>query len=142
MEDIFLPLHLLTLAFVAWNVFRADHLGLSWMRGKVMVLDVAKVGKYHKNIWIGLGLMVFTGLFLFWPLSEYLLTRPQFYMKMWFVGVLVINGLAIGRLNKIAQVKAFSALTSKEKLPLLMSGIISTLGWLGAALGGLFLIPD
>jgi hypothetical protein len=140
MEDIFLPLHLLTLAFIAWNVFRADHLGLSWMRGKVMVLDKVKVEKYHKNIWIGLGLMIFTGLFLFWPLSEYLLTRPQFYVKMWFVGVLIINGIAIGRLNKVAQVKAFSALTSKEKLPLLISGAISTLGWLGAALGGLFLL--
>lgn len=58
---IVLPLHLLSLAYVAWNVVHADHLGFNWIRGKEQVLNVATVQKYHKGSWIGLGLMIVTG---------------------------------------------------------------------------------
>ena len=142
MEKIWLPLHLLSLAFVTWNIVIADHLGFSWMRGRVLFLDKNKIQKYHHRSWIGLCLMIITGFFLFLPLKEYLLTRPQFYIKMAFVVTLIINGFAIGHLQKISFTKSFKELTSKEKLPLFISGAVSTICWIMAALAALYLVAD
>lgn len=142
MSDIILPLHLLALAYAAWNIVHADHMGFTWMRGKVATLDPQVVAKYHRGSWIGLSLMIATGLALFWPMREFLLTRPQFFVKMAFVATLVCNGFVIGKLQKTAETKTFASLSFTERLPLFISGAVSTLCWIGAALGGLFLIPD
>lgn len=142
MENIFLPLHLLSLAYVAWNVFHADHAGFNWIRGKEKLLSKKEVMKYHHGTWIGLILMIITGAFLFYPLREFLLTRPQFYIKMSFVLVLIINGLVIGKISHIATEKTFDSLSTKEKLPLIISGAVSTIAWLMAIASAFFLIPD
>lgn len=52
------------------------------------------------------------------------------------------NGFAIGNIQKIATRKHFKELTWKEKAPLLISGAVSTFGWIGVAIGGFFIIPD
>lgn len=140
--DIVLPLHLLSLAYVAWNVLHADHMGLSWIRGKYELLEADQVAKYHRGTWIGLCSMIVTGFILFWPMRDFLLTRPQFYVKMAFVVTLVINAFVIGTLSKISLEKPFAVLTSKEKLPLFISGAISTFAWVGAAGVAFFLLPD
>lgn len=142
MPEIILPLHIAVLVFVAWQVLRADHLGLDWVRGNLRTLDAVTVAKYHRNTWIGLGGMITTGFLLFWPMREYLLTQPQFYVKMGLVALLVTNGLAIGKLQKVATSRAYRELSFKEKLPLIISGAVSTLGWVGAATIAFFLIPD
>lgn len=141
-SDIILPLHLITLVFVAWNVAHADHMGFSWMRGKVATLDSVTVKKYHNRVWTGIILMILTGAVLFYPMRGFLLSRPQFYVKMGFVLALVVNSFVIGALSKIPTTKTFTSLSMKEKLPLLISGAVSTLSWIGATLGGFFLIPD
>lgn len=132
MSELFVPIHLLVLAFVAWNVFNADHLGFDWIRGKVAMLDRATVKKYHDRTWIGLILMILTGFVLFWPTREYLFTRPQFFIKMGFVLALFINSFVIGILSKISTTKTYSSLTFGQKLPLIISGGVSTISWLGA----------
>lgn len=142
LSQFLLPLHLLVLAFVAWTVVHADHMGFNWIRGKSRVLDEAQVAKLHRNTWLGLAGMIATGLLLFWPLHEYLLTRPQFFIKMFFVLALIANGFAIGRLQKIALTKSYAELTWGERLPLMISGAVSTLAWVGAATMAFFLIPD
>ncbi|HCC06319.1 TPA: hypothetical protein DEP94_03120 [Candidatus Nomurabacteria bacterium] len=139
MSELFLPLHFLVLAFVAWNVFHADHLGFSWIRGKVAMLDTTTVKKYHNRTWIGLILMILTGLVLFWPTREYLFTRPQFFIKMGFVVALFINSFVIGLLSKISTTKTYASLTFSQKLPLIISGGVSTISWLGATVMALFL---
>mgnify|MGYP003475676622 FL=1 len=136
------PLHLLSLLYVAWNIIRADHIGLSWMRGVTPTLDEKKVSKYHKHVWIGLGLMIFTGFLLFMPMREYLLTKPQFYVKMAFVVTLICNGFVIGKLYKTATTRTYNSLTTKEKAPLFISAAISIVCWLGAGFGGLYLLED
>ena len=141
MEKIILPFHFASLAFVAWNVLHADHMGFNWIRGTVAKLDEKQVRKYHYGTWIGLGLMITTGLLLFSQSYEYLLTRPQFYVKMGFVVALIINGFIIGGLQKTAITKTYASLSTKEKIPLFLSGGISTLCWLGAVAGGYFLFP-
>lgn len=142
MEQIILPLHLLSLLYVAWNIVHADHMGFLWIRGKVLKLDEKKVYKYHKGSWIGLSLMITTGLLLFWSMREFLLTRPQFYVKMAFVITLIVNGLVIGSLQKTATTKTFNSLTTQEKIPLFVRGAVSTLAWLGAVTTAFFLLPE
>jgi hypothetical protein len=39
-------------------------------------------------------------------------------------------------------VKPFAELTSKEKLPLMISGAVSGLGWVGAATLAFFIVDD
>ncbi|MEN9337920.1 MAG: hypothetical protein RIQ41_234 [Candidatus Parcubacteria bacterium] len=142
MENVILPLHLLTLAFVVWTVVHADRFGFDWMRGTREKLDAKIIKKLHRNTWVGLAGMITTGLFLFFPMREYLLARPQFYLKMAFVLTLIINGFVIGKLQSVATTKAVRDLTFTEKLPLFISGAVSTLGWVGAALTALFLVQD
>jgi len=139
MSEFFLPLHFLALAFVAWNVFHADHLGFNWIRGKVAMLDTTTVKKYHNRTWIGLILMILTGFVLFWPTREYLFTRPQFFIKMGFVVALFINSFVIGLLSKTSTTKTYASLTFSQKLPLIISGGVSTISWLGATVMALFL---
>lgn len=140
--DSILPLHLMVLAYSAWNIFHADHLGFKWMTGKVGMLKEDDIRKYHTRVWVGLIGMIVTGFIMFLPRQDYLLDRWQFLLKMSFVLALVANGFIIGNIQKIATRKHFKELTWKEKAPLLISGAVSTLGWIGAAIGGFFLIPD
>lgn len=114
-------------------------MGLRWITGKVTILDEVQVKKYHRNTWISLGLMVTTGLFLFWPQREYLLGRPQFFIKIIFVIILVCNGFAIQYLQKIATNHAFKELTFSEKAPLLISGLVSSISWLGAFIAAFYI---
>lgn len=142
MENIFLPLHLLSLTYIAWNVVRADHMGFMWIRGKAEKLNENTIKKLHRGTWFGISLMIITGLFLFWPLRDYLLTRPQFYIKMAFVVTLIANSFAIEKLSHTATVKSFASLSTKEKLPLFISGAISTTSWVGATLTAFFLVSE
>jgi hypothetical protein len=137
-----LYLHFAALAFAAWNVFNADHMGFNWIRGKTPMLDEKVVRKYHIGTYIALLLVLVTGTLLFWPIKEYLLTRPPFIIKMTFVLVLIINSFAIGKFSKVATSKTYASLSSREKLPLLITGGLSTIGWLGAATAAFFLIPE
>lgn len=142
MGEILVIVHLLILAFTAWQIVRADHLGFLWMAGKVETLKVDDVKKYHHRTWAGLILMITTGFLLFLPMKEFLLTRPQFFVKMGFVVALFVNSFVIGVLQKIATSKSFASLSFKEKIPLFISGAVSTISWLGATAGGFFLIPE
>lgn len=142
MSEYVLPLHLLTLVFVAWNVLRADHLGFLWIRGTLKTLDKNRVQSLHRNTWIGLAGMVITGVLLFIPMKEYLLMRPQFLLKMAFVFTLIVNGIVIGHLQKVSTTVSYSSLSVSQKIPLYISGVVSTVAWLGAALSALFIVED
>jgi hypothetical protein len=140
--DYILPFHLLTLAFVVWTIVQADHLGMRWIFGKDSVLNEKTVRKHHRNTWLGLSGMILTGFLMFWPMREFLLHRPQFWLKMFFVGTLVVNGFVIGRLQNIATHKPYASLTLKEKLPIFISGAASSVAWIGAGITAFFLLPD
>ena len=83
--------------------------------------------------------MITTGLLLFWPGRSYLLERVQFFVKMAFVTTLICNGFIIGNLQKIAITHAWGDLKVSQKLPLLISGSVSTLAWLGAFTGAFYI---
>ena len=141
METLYLPLHLLALAYAAWNIFHADHMGFNWVRGKVETLDGTQVKKYHRGTWVGLILAIITGIFAFLNV-RYIIVYPQFYIKMGFVAALIVNSFVIGALSKIPTTKTFISLSTKEKLPLIISGGISMTSWVGAAIMALFIMPE
>lgn len=136
-----LSLHLLSLAYVIWTAFHADRLGLLWLEGRKEKLEGSVIRKYHRHMWIGVCLMLLTGFLNFYPMREYLLARPQFYIKMSFVLVLIINGFAIGHLQKKAITHSFKELSTQEKIPLFISAGASLVGWLGAITMAFFLLP-
>jgi len=141
MDDLLFPLHILSLVVAGVHVLLADHDGFSWLRGKVETLPVGRVRYYHRAVWVGLIGLIASGFLMFWPDRALLLLSPAFQLKAGFVGALVLNSLAIGILQRIALEKPARELTAYEAVPLIVSGAISTLSWLGAA-GAAFFLYD
>lgn len=141
MEILYVPLHILSLVYAAWNILHADHMGFNWMRGKVEKLDTLTVAKYHRGTWVGLILAIITGILAFLSVRSEII-YPQFYVKIGFVSVIVINSFLIGSLSKIPTRKTFDSLSKKEKLPLILSGGFSFLSWGGALIMALFIVAE
>lgn len=142
MIDIVLPIHVIVLALTVVVMFLSDNEAFSWLRGEKEILDEVKIHKYHTFMSIGLGLIIVTGFILFWPMREFLLKRPQFYIKMVFVLVLIANSFFIGRLMPVAFTRGYKSLAFKEKIPLFVSGAASVVSWVGATIAAFFLIPE
>jgi hypothetical protein len=139
MNEVLLPIHIGAVLLSVFFVLRADHLGLSWILGKIVILDRAKIISYHKALWCTLATVIITGILLFLPQSEFLLTQKQFYFKIFFVGMLVINGVAIGILSRVPTEMAFRDVDKRTKAELFLVGVISTCSWLGSILCAIYL---
>ncbi len=133
-------IHLTTLAITAIAILYSDHQGFSYFRGKKQTLSIGFVTWSHRFIWTGLIGMILSGFFLVLPGWDYYLTYPAFYVKMGFVLVLCVNGLAIGRLSQLTTERAFDELPPELRKTLLVSGALSLSGWVGSALIGFFLL--
>ncbi len=140
LPDIVFPLHISSLIFSVIGILLADHKALRWFLGKEPTLNRTILLKYHHHVLAGLSLMIITGVTLFWSMREYLLASNVFYLKMFFVSILIVNSFFIGRLMNVAVVKTYAELNFKERLPLMISGTASTLGWLGAFISAFFLV--
>lgn len=134
---IFIHLGALLILFV--TVLVADHYVFSWIRGKKATLSEKKLHLLHTLVWAGLISMVVSGAWMAWPLKDYFATSLAFYIKMAFVLALVINGLVIGTLLSVTTRTPFAELTPKERLPILISGAVSTASWVGAFIAALFM---
>lgn len=127
-----LAVHLTILACTALVILYTDHLGFRYFRGREQVLSAASVYRLHYAVWVGLLGMLATGAYMAWPALPILLTLPLFQLKMGFVAALFINALCIGFFIKTATVTPYDALTWQQKAPLLISGAVSTVSWIGA----------
>lgn len=127
-----LQIHVTAVFFTLAVVITADSHGLLWMLGKLQTLPHKRMEILHALAWIGLITIMLAGVTMFSTYSEYLLTLPAFQLKMTFVAFLVLNAIFIGKHLKIATVRSFASLPTKERILLLLSGIISTTGWIGA----------
>lgn len=134
-----LPFHLGTLAFVVAVVLLSDKEAFAWFRGTKPLLSLGRLRVYHRLMWAGLSLMILTGLLMFYPIAPFLLQNPAFYIKMFFVLTLVVNGFFVGKMLTVASTRTYASLSFKERLPLLISGAISICGWIGAATAAFFL---
>lgn len=69
---------------------------------------------------------------MFLTYQDYLLTVPVFYVKMGFVATLIVNAFFIGRMMHIASTQPFASLSRNKQVPLLISGVVSVVCWIGA----------
>ena len=132
-------LHLTILAVTALVILYADHVAFSYFRGTRPVLDARLVWRLHTAVWVGLIGMIGTGVWMAYPGLSVLLAYPPFLIKMGFVGVLVLNSLFITSLIGVATTTPYAQLTLRQKAPLILSGALSTIGWLGAATMGFYI---
>jgi len=139
-----LPIHLSILAVTAYFIFRADYAAFQWVRGIVASLDMKRMVRYHLAVALGLLGMIVTGSLMVSAGAsrfgiEVFTSNPAFLIKMSFVSLLVINAFVISFLMRGVRGIAFNALTTKQKIPLMISGAVSTIAWLGALSMAFFL---
>ncbi len=120
-------------------VLYSDEQGLLWMLGKKETLEPARIGLLHDVVSVGLSSIILTGGLMAMPSLTYYLHNPIFLAKMGFVGALIVNGFFIGHIAARSTTHSFASLTTRERLPLLISGAVSVLSWGGALLAGFLL---
>src|SRR5581483_1424498 len=130
MEEFWLLIHLGFLAMAVVGIALADSSAMGWMRGRLETLEQKHIYRTHWIVTIGLCGLVYTGLYLFWPMRDYLLLQPYFLVKMAFVFALLVNSFFIESFMHIARLSPYSQLTPRQKAPLMLSGAVSTLCWL------------
>lgn len=133
MGDIWLYAHLGFLAVALYGIIDADTQAMSWMRGKIPVIAEENLKRTHWIVTIGLAGLILTGLYLYWPMRAYLYGQAYFLTKMVFVLALLANSFFIERLMPLASQFEHKNLSAGHKRILTLSGGISTLSWLGAA---------
>lgn len=134
-----LPFHIASVVFSFGILLYADHFAFAWMTGRKQTLDRKTMHFLHRCMWAGLISTMFFGVLLAYPMLSFLLSYPLFVMKMFFVGILLTNAFIIGLLMDVATTRPFASLSSQEKVPLFVSGVVSTIGWVTAATLGYFL---
>lgn len=137
--DIPFVIHLAALATAACGLLYADKVGFSWMRGRIEVVPRRTLAVLHDVVSLALIALLLSGLYLFWPMRDYLLYQGLFYIKMTFVVLLVINSIAIDNLMHTAAYTPFRAVPARQRAGLLVSGGLSFLCWAGAGFTALLL---
>jgi hypothetical protein len=138
MYDLLLYAHVLFLAVAVVGIALADRAAIGWVRGKVQTIESKHLFAAHWTVTLALLGLVYSGLFLFWPMHTYLITQPLFLLKMFCVGALLVNAIAIDTLMNVATRGPFASLSTNQKTPLLISGAVSGLGWVVAATAAWF----
>ena len=131
--------HILSLVLTACAIVYADHTGFDWIRGKIHSVPHTTLHYLHWAVGVGLGLMIGSGIVLFWPMRDYLLSSFPFYVKMAFVLALVVNSVVIENLMHIATHTSFAEVPKNVRTKLFISGAVSGASWLGAPVTAFFL---
>jgi hypothetical protein len=134
-----LPFHVGAFFITLIAVVVADLQALLWVLGKLPTLDKKQIHRLHSMVEVGLLVIVTTGILLALPVADYLVTITAFLLKMTFVFALIINSFVIKRHMDIPTTRTFASLTTGEKIPLLVSGLVSSASWIGAFICAQFL---
>jgi hypothetical protein len=138
--QIVLTMHIGAFAWSVVGIIAADSQGLRWLLGWRERIAVSYVHFWHRWVWVGISVSMVSGFYMFWPVREYLLTQPTFLLKVALVLMLFLNALFIGKHMLLATTQPFAALAPQQRRTLLVSGAVSTLGWVSVATLG-FLLP-
>ena len=125
-----LPLHIGAFIVSITAVIIADLQAILWVRGKLPMLESRRLKALHTVVSTGLLVSITSGIIMFMPLREYLVTVEAFWVKMAFVGVLIINSFVIARHLHTPTTRTFSSLTKKERRPLFLNGAASGVSWI------------
>lgn len=139
MELIVFYLHIGFLCVAGLGILMADHAAFQWLTHKRDVVSKRELWVSHWIVSIALAGLVLTGLYMFWPLRDYLLNQPLFWLKMAFVAALIVNSFFIEYLMHTAAHTPWRRLSISERVPFIISGGISTLSWVGAFLAAVTL---
>lgn len=120
-------------------VIIADVHAAGWVLGKLSTLPTRRMCFLHRFVQVGLVVSIASGFYMFYPLRDYLLTVPAFYVKIAFVLALLINAGVIGKHLHIATSRTFAEVTGKERRLLIISGAVSTISWVGVFTAAQFL---
>ncbi|MDQ5928024.1 MAG: hypothetical protein QG633_462 [Patescibacteria group bacterium] len=133
-----LTFHLGTLILTGLVVLYADHMGFRYFTGRSQTLDPKKVRWAHRLVFIGLFILIITGVMLTLPSWAVWFENPFFYAKLAFVATLLVNGIFIDRLMQKATIMPYALLSAPERRLLMVSGALSATGWVASVLIGFF----
>lgn len=137
-------LHLLGLAMGFGVAIVAD---ISAARLLVRPLDgreIAALERYHRMVFLGLGLFWASGLVLLWLRTGFSPANfsPKLMTKLGVVSILTVNAILIGRIGltvlRSMGGRRFGALPSGLRLQMAILGALSTAGWISALALGVF----
>jgi uncharacterized membrane protein len=133
-------LHVPILLATILGIIYSDHQAWLYFRGTKKTLSPKFTTWSHRIVGAGLAGMIVSGVALVTPAWQFYLSDPVFYIKMWFVLVLIINAVAIGKLVAIAHTEPFFGLKTEQKTTLLVSGFLSGVSWVAAIVVGYFFL--
>jgi hypothetical protein len=133
-------LHVPVLLATIVVILYSDYQAWLYFSGKKKTLSPKFTFWSHRLIWVGLGGMILSGMALIAPAWQFYASDPVFYIKMWFVLVLVINAVVIGRLMLVVNTHSCKELAPALKKTLLISGFLSGVSWVGAMSIGYFFL--
>lgn len=133
-----IAIHLATLSLTAIAILYADHMGYQYFTGKRLHLNHERTVILHRIVWVGLIGMIVSGYLIAAPQWDYLRSEPVFFVKLGLVLVLVMNALVIGKMAHLTSDRAFAELPADVRRAFMISGALSAIGWIGAAVIGYF----
>lgn len=139
-QKIALAVHLLGFALGLGGATISDIMFFKALKRKQITSDTYyALSTLSKVIWIGLVLLIFSGLVIFWLIyaeqgSLPMLLSPRWQMKLLLVGVVLVNGFVfMGRIFPFLKSLVGTTLTlqtlSPKILSLAISGTVSILSW-------------
>ena len=134
MQTLIFYAHIGFLCLAGLGIVVADHAAFQWLTHKRDVVGKRELFVSHWIVSVGLTGLVLSGLYLFWPMRDYLLSQPLFWLKMAFVAALIVNSFFIEYLMHTASNTPWRRLSFGERVPFIVSGAVSTLSWVGAFL--------
>jgi hypothetical protein len=132
-------LHIIFVILTGLVVLYSDEQAALWIFGKTPVLNQKRITLLHHLVAAGLACLLVTGGLLYIRSVPFYITDPIFVAKQIAIAALILNTWAIDRFSRVATTRAFASLSKKERLPLLLSGGVSIIGWLTAITCGLLL---
>jgi len=132
-------IHLIIVIGTGLLVLFADEQAAAWVLGREQTIPAGRIRFLHHSVATGLALLLLTGGYLYWRAVPAYLTLTPFIVKMVAVGALILNTWAIDSFGSIATTRTFASLTHKERLPLMISGAISFIGWVTAITCGIII---
>lgn len=134
-----LMLHIGTLFVIGGLMLATDFSVLKWIQGSLPMLPHQKTLRLHRFIWGGLITLLITGILLFYPYKDFLVTLTAFRIKIAFVGLLILNSFYIGKVLPLGTTQTFISLSPSQKTNLFISGSMSVVCWIGATITGMML---
>ena len=120
-------------------VLYSDEQAFMWILGKKQFMDHGRVVFLHRAVTTGLILLILSGGLMYAQAAPAYLSVTPFITKMVIIFALILNTYVIDRFSAVALTRTFASLTSKERIPLFITGAISFGGWATAFICGLLI---